>query len=459
MSNHQITRRDFIKTAALALPVVAAGCAGAQTSSAGTARHRKAASEFARVRNGRFELRERPYFYVGTNLWYGCYVADPALPGGRQRLVRELDRLQSIGVNNIRLLAGSETSPLVGAIPRGITRAPRDWDEDLLKGLDFCLAEMARRDMRGILFLSNYWQWSGSFAQYVRWITGENIPDPDLPAMAKGNWAAFMRFSARFYTTPAAVALYRDYVTHLIHRRNTANGRLYRDDPAIMTWELANEPRPGTDDANDASVRVFVEWVDETARFIHEQDPNHLVCTGSEGIWGCLKKPEVFIRAHETPAIDYVTVHMWLKNWGWLKDPHLGPEYTAAAAKARDHVEQHTAIATDTLHKPLVLEEFGLPRDHENYDPASPTLAREDYYRRMFDQVADSCQAGRALQGANFWTWGGEGRAGTGKSDSAAALTGDPFCEPQGLNSVFDTDKGSLAVVAQANEKLARFAK
>ena len=41
----------------------------------------------------------------------------------------------------------------------------------------------------------------------------------------------------------------------------------------------------------------------------------------------------------------------------------------------------------------------------------------------------------------------------------ATALTGDPFCEPQGLNSVFDTDKTTLAVVVKANEKLAAFAK
>ena len=454
MSNYQITRRNFIKTAAIALPAVAAGCAGAQTNSA---RAGKAAGEFAGVRDGRFELRGRPYFYVGTNLWYGCYLGDPALPGGRQRLVRELDRLQGIGVNNIRLLAGSETSPLAGAIPRGITRAPHDWDEDLLKGLDFCLAEMARRDMRGILFLSNYWQWSGSFAQYVRWITGEDIPDPDKPVMAKGNWSSFMKFSARLYVTPAANQLYLDYISQLIRRRNTVNGRVYRDDPAVMTWELANEPRPGTD-AAVSGVPEFCRWVDATARFIHAQDPNHLVCTGSEGIHGCLDKPDVFVKAHETPAIDYVTVHMWLKNWNWLKDPQLGPDYEKAAARAREHVEQHTVIATDTLHKPLVLEEFGLPRDHEIYDPASPATARDDYFGRMFNQVADSCKAGRALQGANFWTWGGEGRAGAGKPDSAAALMGDPFCEPQGLNSVFDTDKGTLAVVAQANEKLAALA-
>jgi mannan endo-1,4-beta-mannosidase len=455
--NHRYTsRRKFLKTTALALPLLAAGPGRAQTNSTAL---RKAGGDFVTVRNGRFEIGGRPYFYIGTNLWYGCYLSDAELAGGRQRLIRELDRLQRIGVTNLRLLAGSETSPLAGAIPRGITRAPRDWDEGLLAGLDFCLAEMAKRNMRAILFLSNYWQWSGSFAQYVRWVTGETIPDPDKPIMAKGDWGGFMKFSARLYTTPAANELYLDYVDYLIKRKNTVNGRVYRDDPAIMTWELANEPRPGTDDANESSVQNFCRWVDDTARLIHLRDPNHLVCTGSEGIWGCLKKPEVFIRAHETSAIDYVTVHMWLKNWSWLKDPVLGSEYEVAAAKAKDHVEQHTVIATEKLHKPLVLEEFGLPRDHEKYDLESPTGARDDYYRRMFDQVAESCKAGRALQGANFWTWGGEGRAGAGKPESAAALTGDPFCEPQGLNSVFDTDKGTLAVVKNANEKLAAMAK
>lgn len=454
MTRKRTSRRDFIRTTAMALPLVAAGCGSTQSPSTQSAKRR---GDFVTVRDGRFELRGRPYSYVGTNLWYGCYLGDPALPGGRKRLVRELDRLQGIGADNIRLLAGSEASPLVGAISRGITRAPRDWDEDLLVGLDYCLAEMAERDMRAVLFLSNYWQWSGSFAQYVRWATGETIPDPDLPEMARGDWGGFMEFAARLYSTPAANELYLAYVSHLLQRRNTINGRLYRDDPAIMTWELANEPRPGTDDATDA-VPGFVKWVDETARFIHSQDPNHLVCTGSEGTWGCLKSPEVFVQAHETPAIDYVTVHMWLKNWGWLTDPQLSDEYEQAAEKARQHVETHTVLATDALHKPLVLEEFGLPRDHEKYEPDAPTTARDDYFRRMFDQVAESCEAGRALQGANLWAWGGEGRAGAGEPDSAAALTGDPFCEPQGLNSVFDTDESTLAVVAQANKKLAAIA-
>jgi mannan endo-1,4-beta-mannosidase len=448
--NHYVSRRNFIKTTALAMPFIASGCAHVAASP-------KRADDFVSVHNGQFQLRGRPHFYVGANMWYGAYLSDAALPGGRSRLVRELDRLQNIGVNNVRLLAGSETSPLVGAIPRGITRAPNDYDEALLIGLDFCLAEMAKRDMHGILFLSNYWQWSGSFAQYVRWITGENIPDPDKPVMAKGDWHAFMEFSARFYNTPAAVELYNDYISRIIRRRNTVNGRIYRDDPAIMTWELANEPRPCADNRTaEKDVPIFCDWIDATARSIHAQDPNHLVCTGSEGLHGCLDKPEVFIAAHKTPAIDYVTVHMWLKNWGWLKEPQLGAEFEIAASKARDHVEQHNQIATNILKKPLVLEEFGLPRDHESYLPGSPTTARDEYYRQMFAQVAESCQSGRALQAANFWAWGGEGRA-TAPTGSAGSFLGDPPCEPQGLNSVFDTDKITLAIIAQANKKLAAF--
>ena len=448
MKSLPLSRRSFIKTSAMALPLLASGCASF---------HRTKASrnEFVSVRNSRFELRGKPYFYVGTNIWYGCYLSNASLSNGHLRLSRELDRLQQIGATNIRLLAGSETSPLVGAIPNGITRAPQDWDENLLRGLDLCLAEMARRNMRAVLFLSNYWQWSGSFAQYVRWVTGETIPDPDKPVMARGDWHAFMEFSARFYQTPDAVELYRGYVTKLIHRRNTVNGRIYRDDPTIMTWELANEPRPSADRPDD--LPAFYDWVDATARFIHEQDENHLVCTGSEGVWGCLNKPEIFIASHKTPAIDYVTVHMWLKNWSWIKTVELSPEFEIAANKARDHVEMHTQIATDILKKPLVLEEFGLPRDHERYTPDSPTAARDEYYRRMFDQVGDSCQSGRALQAANFWAWGGEGRAGSTK-ESVSTFLGDPPCEPQGLNSVFNTDASTCQVVAKANQKLSALA-
>ena len=45
-------------------------------------------------------------------LWRSKYDMPP------DDFARELDRLQELGVNNLRLLAGSETSQLAGAIPR-----------------------------------------------------------------------------------------------------------------------------------------------------------------------------------------------------------------------------------------------------------------------------------------------------------------------------------------------------
>ena len=128
---------------------------------------------------------------------------------------------------------------------------------------------------------------------------------------------------------------------------------------------------------------------------------------------------------------------MWLKNWGWLKDPQLGPDFEMAAGKARDHVEQHTVLATDTLNKPLVLEEFGLPRDHENYSPDIPDPARDEYYRRMFDQVAESCRAGRALQAREFLGLGRRRPRRRAKMDSAAALHGRPVLRTAGIEFGF----------------------
>ncbi len=441
-----LTRRHFIQASALALPWMVQGCASFNICRQDDA--------FVRVSDGRFRLHGQPHAYVGANAWYGAYLSDPALSGGRARWIRELDRLQALGVKNIRLLAGSETSALRGAIPRGITRSPHEYDENLLRGLDFCLAEMARRDMRAVLFLSNFWQWSGGFAQYVRWATGAPIPDPDQPQMAQGDWSAFMKFSATFYQQPKAVALYQEYIGTIIHRVNTVNGREYRKDTSIMTWELANEPRPGASEKDmQQSVPVFCQWVDRMARFIHAEDENHLVCTGSEGMWGCFQKPDVFIKAHQSPAIDYVTVHVWLKNWGWLEQIQLGPAFEVAAARARNHVEEHNKLAANVLHKPLVLEEFGLPRDGGTLAPGSPTTARDEYYRRMFQQVVQSCKAGSALQAANFWAWGGEGNA-CAPAYSSQAFLGDPPCEPQGLNSVMAEDSGTLQAIHQANAAL-----
>ncbi|NOS72851.1 MAG: cellulase family glycosylhydrolase [Verrucomicrobia bacterium] len=438
-------RRDFIKTATLALPLIAAGCHSVPKPKA-------SAADFVTIRNRRFERRGRPYSFLGANFYLAAMLGDPGLSGGRKRLVRELDQLRSIGITNLRIMAGSEGSFATGHGRRGILAQPGQWDEGLLRGLDFALAEMAKRDMTSVLYLTNYWEWSGGMAVYVNWATGEPIPNPNQSGI-KRTGADHMTYAARFYGLPRAQEFFREHITHLVTRRNTVSGHRYYDDRTIMAWQLSNEPRPGRDNsAAEANLPAFYNWMDETARFIKTLAPRQLVSTGSEGTMGCIGKSDAFLKAHQSPAVDYATLHLWVKNWGWLKEPHLGAQYEQAVSRATRHIEEHIALATQ-LGRPLVMEEFGINRDNESTDPDSPTTMRDDYYSRMFQCVLNSRQAKGALQAANFWVWSGEGslealrqrRAGNSK-----------FREPLDHNGVLHSDQTTLSVIRKYNAQLAR---
>jgi mannan endo-1,4-beta-mannosidase len=243
-------------------------------------------------------------------------------------------------------------------------------DERLLDGLDFLLAEMAQRDMVAVIFLNNYWEWSGGMAQYVSWLDGEPVPNP---IFAENTWDQFMNFSARFYGHAGANAAFRRYVEKLVQRKNRYTGVRYRDDPTIMAWQLANEPRPGRGKPGWRNRETFTSWIGSTADFIRSLDPNHLISIGSEGLRGCLGRPEIYLAIHRFPSIDYLTVHLWLLNWSWYDPLRHDATYSEAERLAIDYLDQHIALA-EQLGKPLVLDEFGIPRDLR-LPPAPPQCA------------------------------------------------------------------------------------
>src|SRR4051812_9428720 len=202
-----------------------------------------AQSGFVTVRGRHFLLDGKPYYYAGANLWYGMYLGAPGKTGDRTRLTKEPEPAASQGGLNLRVLAISETSELKRAVRPAVLLAPRQVDESLWQGLDFLLAEMAKRDMKAVLYLNNFWQWSGGMSQYVAWFNGKPVMDPDVT----GNWNGFMDNSASFYRDAQAKDAFRFAVDRLVRRQNSVNGRAYAADPTIMSWQLANEPRPGSD--------------------------------------------------------------------------------------------------------------------------------------------------------------------------------------------------------------------
>jgi len=412
-------------------------------------------SAFVRREGTRLMLGARPYRFAGANLWYAAWLGADASYGDRARLVRELDMLAATGVTNLRIAASAEDSPLKNSVkPAFHAAAPDSADPALLGGLDFCLAEMGKRGMKAVLYLTNFWEWSGGMMTYLYYVTGKymDVNDPAHP------WPAFPNATAQFYANPKAVALNHNWVRKIIGRTNRVTGTAYRDDPTIMAWQLANEPRPAGDLRTATRLLpAYNAWIRGTAKLIKSLDSNHLVSTGSEGLMGSVERAEIYRAAHAFPEIDYLTAHIWPLNWSWVDAKDIPGTHAGATAKVAEYLQQHRALARE-IGKPLVIEEFGYPRDGGGFDPEASTHFKDLYYQQIYDAVLTSARTGGPIAGSNFWAWNGAGRAVHGDHrfrPGDTAWLGDPPHEPQGWYGVFDSDASTRAVIAAHAKALA----
>ena len=382
---------------------------------------------FVTVQDGEFYLNGKPYTYIGTNFWYGPILASDGQGGDFQRLTRELDTLEALGLKNLRVLVGGDgPSGVFSRVEPTLQPAPGVYNDTLLVGLDRFLAELGKRDMRAVLYLNNSWEWSGGYGQYLEWATGEKALIP----LESGYWP-FMQQMRKFQTCESAQGLFYNHLRAIVGRTNSVTGKPYKDDPAIFSWQIGNEPRCFSDDPVVRS--GFIGWMGASARLIRELDPNHLISTGNEGWKGCEEDWTLVERVNTIPGVDYMTIHIWPYNWGWAKADSLASQLPAAIAKTQEYIAQHAEMAR-RLGLPLVCEEFGFPRDGFSPEQTAPTTGRDAYYSYIFSLV------GKDLQGANFWGWSGFAVPRHTQWQSGDPYTGDPAQEAQGLNGVYVTD-------------------
>jgi endo-1,4-beta-mannosidase len=155
-----------------------------------------------------------------------------------------------------------------------------------LERLDRTIALAEQHGIRLILPLVNYWDDFGGVNQYLSWFG--------------------LRGRDRFYRNSDVKDAYRAYLEHLALRVNTRTGRCYRDEPAILAWELANEPRCVADDGSPLpdGTGTLIDWVHEMSTWLKSIDPNHLVAVGDEGCFRCERLLQV-------PDIDFGTCHLY----------------------------------------------------------------------------------------------------------------------------------------------------
>ncbi len=399
---------------------------------------------FVQSVNGQFMLDGRPHYFLGANYWYGGIL--PLSQEGKDRLGAELDFLKDNQVTNLRVMAAAEG---IGPVNGKMTVEPAyqvskgQFNDSLLAGLDYLLVEMGKRKMKAVLFLSNNWEWSGGFLQYLNW--AKVLPDSIMRRTL--TWDENRDWVSKFYSCRDCEEAYRMQVAKIVGRTNSITGIAYKDDPTIFSWELANEPRP----MRPAAIPAYLAWIKGSAEFIKSIDPNHMVTAGCEGRMG-VENMDVFENMHKTDVIDYTTIHIWPKNWGWFSDTAISASLNKVIENSNAYILEHVAVC-EKMQKPLVIEEFGMPRDGHVYSTSATVDLRNRYFASIFNLCAQSAKENGIIGGYNFWAFGGNGKP-SGKSDfytKGDDLLGDPPQEEQGLNSVFISDETTWSLIKKYN--------
>ncbi len=397
-------------------------------------------NNFVTIKNGKFFRNGKPYYYVGTNLWYGAILGSTGQGGDRKRLCRELDELKRMGIDNLRVLVGSDGVRGVKAkVEPTLQIKPGVYNDTILAGLDYLLQQMGKRNMVAVLYLNNSWEWSGGYGFYL-----ENAGEGKAPAPSVDGYPAYMNFVAKYASCTRAHTLFYNYVRYILGRTNRYTKRKYMNDPAIMSWQIGNEPRAFS---NEAKV-PFAAWLKEASALIRKLDHNHLISIGSEGSWGCQDDISLYEQICADANISYLNVHLWPYNWSWAHAETLAKDLDSSCVNTKKYIDEHLQVCA-RLHKPLVMEEFGFPRDGFSFSLDSKTTVRDAYYKYVFSLVADNAENGGYFAGCNFWGWGGFAKPKHLNWQVGDDYCGDPAQEQQGLNSVFASDTSTISVIRQ----------
>jgi mannan endo-1,4-beta-mannosidase len=217
---------------------------------------RPMSTSFVRREGGDLVLDGRRYRAVGANLYYLQQLYSYALQGHTrfgEEATRALDGVLCADIPVVRAWAFNDTTDT-----SSIRSAPGSYNEIGLRGLDRAVAESKGRGLRIILTLVNNHDRYGGLDQYATW-AGKRRDD--------------------FFGDAQMIGYWKEYVALLAARVNTFTGVAYRDEPAILAWELANEFRC----PSCRGTTRLADTVRELARFAKQVLPNHLLGDGGEG--------------------------------------------------------------------------------------------------------------------------------------------------------------------------------
>ncbi|MBU0628021.1 MAG: S8 family serine peptidase [Nanoarchaeota archaeon] len=297
---------------------------------------------FVKTSGTQFYLNNKPFYFAGANgyfLWYGdynCNKTNPS-PNSGQCTSEFLDDAKAMNFTVIRTWGfadgpSTSTNNYWGSLQpdAGV------YNETNFQKYDKLIKEAGDRNLKLIIPLINNWNHFGGMCQYAAWC---NI---------SGSCDGTSGTHDQFYTDSCTKELYKNYVSYFLNRTNTLTGIKYKDDPAVMAWELTNELRA----KSDSTGNTVSSWVNEMGSYIKSIDSNHLLATGEEGFYVSGSRPEYgyhgeegtdFIKNNQLQPIDFASMHIY--NWSGYNNSLYW-------------IEKHADDTKNILGKPIVAGEL-----------------------------------------------------------------------------------------------------
>ena len=235
--------------------------------------HAHAFEHFISAREGRLYEGAQPFRFLSFNIPNLTYTEDDLcftqVNSFRWPTAFEINdalaTIQQLGgrVARTYVLSVAKTNDPVG-MPRHIL-GPGKLNEEAMVVLDEVLASANRQGVRLIIPFVDEWNWWGGIAEIAAW---------------RGKKAE------EFFTDAQVQADYKAIVALVLNRVNTKTGIPYKEDKAVLAWELGNE------------LKAPAAWVREMSPFVKQLAPKQLVA-------------ESYFTADDNPGVDIVQDHLY----------------------------------------------------------------------------------------------------------------------------------------------------
>lgn len=189
-----------------------------------------------------------------------------------------------------------------------------------------------------------------------------------------------------------SVEIFKKRIREIILHRNHLTGILYRDEPVVLAWDIANEL-----EFWHFGVDIVKDWIRDIVRYIKKLDPNHLVTITIPVSTENFDKDKSLYNLFDVPELDYLSFSFYP-----LAKDYREEELQNFQERIRIRINRILAFK-----KPVVIHEFGFSTlGRLNFEIRNNPEKSSLYYKVIKEGLDIAFSSGVA--GVLFWGWGAE---------------------------------------------------